>query len=173
MYNTTTFPFMEIPLQRLPNTPSQMYQRLFMGSYEPSISQEFLTKYNIKHVISLDTTGKYQRDGLASIAQMWSMPFDDKNYCINIDSLTFAVNHVRAVAAQIHQCLSQPYGNVYVHCFAGINRAAVSVAAFLILYQLTDPKQTIEWLRQSNATYRNTACLTNECFQLILIAYLK
>lgn len=155
--------FIEIPLDR----SRYSYQRLYMGSIELSTNLEFLTSHGIKHVISLDVWDHNARNKLAQFVHMWSMVFGDHVYTDPEQRKTI-VQHVKAVAAQIHRSLLDPSGSTYVHCFAGVNRAPFCVAAFLMLYQGQSVENAVYLLTTLNHSVRRVDCLPNTSFRSML-----
>lgn len=111
------------------------------------------------HIISL-----YKKNGVKNLL---TYTFPDK--FLEWDEYRYFVN----ILQEIYQNLAKTeHKNVLVHCTAGINRSAMTIAYLLKKTTTKNTNEIIKEIRKSNRDGRGVVALTNPTFETLLISYI-
>ena len=114
---------------------------LYLGDRDSSVTTHFLKYRNIELVVNCTKTEPFQKQ-LRSI-ECLRIPIDDK---LDLADSKILLRELPMVIMKIDSYLQQGR-NVLVHCFAGVQRSAATVAAYLMFKQHMTAKQAVQYIR--------------------------
>lgn len=140
---------------------NEVIPNLWLGNLKSAYSKHFLTKYNIKYIISIfenfDTKYKFN-----NITYLY-IPIKDKYiYSSNLIHLFNTTNDFIKSALDNNS-------PILVHCKRGHHRSASLVAAFLIKHKNIDYTQAITYINKLRPySFRRDTTITKELFRYYL-----
>ena len=103
-------------------------------------------------------------------------PSEYRAYVIAKDSTDIKYTQFKQIfekaALLLNRALQKKY-NVFLSCYAGINRSVTTILMYVILYTELPVRKMIEYIRNMNKQHRNLPALTNPKFQEFLFRYAK
>lgn len=116
---------------------------LFLGNMAAAYDQNFIIDNNIKLVINctrdITVPDWYGKNGVHSVR----IPLNDNDSQVDNEILQLNVNKIIEL---IHQYRLNKQ-NVFVHCFAGMQRSATIISVYLMRYYQYRPDHTIFYIR--------------------------
>lgn len=139
---------------------------LFIGSKCAVFDEHFLKTNNIKLIINVSN---YDYKNNYNILTLAVKNIPDITYDTHEENAKYAQqlkDIMRDIAHNIH--INTTIGNgVLVHCEMGMNRSALCIAIYLILYENKSAKEAILDIKMANIT-RDLDALTNPLFVKII-----
>lgn len=139
---------------------AKVIDHIFIGSLTTAKSQAWIHANKIDCVLNLSGVN------YACDVPVFVIDMIDTN--VTIDKIKEYVNKFLVGENIIDECIAQEK-NILVHCAAGINRSAATIAFYLINHGYTY-EQAFKVLSAANSQ-RSTALLTNISFRYLLCSY--
>lgn len=116
---------------------NKIMNRLYLGNFQAAKDKDFFKKKNIRAVLNCSKDIPNHFASNKNIEYM-RIPVDDslkqKDYDLMFDFMP-------VIVAFIHKHIVVQKGNILVHCYAGRQRSAISVAVYLVDKYGLDPKE--------------------------------
>ena len=115
----------------------KIMNRLYLGNFQAAKDKEFFKKKNIRAVLncSKDIPNHFHKD---KDIEYMRIPVDDslkqKDYDLMLEFMP-------VIVAFIHKHIVTQKNNILIHCYAGRQRSAISVAVYLVDKYGLDPKE--------------------------------
>jgi protein-tyrosine phosphatase len=134
------------PVKKLTDEPVEHYTQIikgvWVGNYKSAKNKDFCKKHNIKAI--LNCTPDLPNTFCAKNIEYMKIPVEDSLKDKDIQKM---VEFLPAAAEFIHKHVDVQNHNILVHCWAGRQRSAISVAAYLVKYKGMLPSQAIKFVQ--------------------------
>lgn len=139
-------------------TVAKITERVYMGSIDIALTNDFLILHNIGYVYNLSNITVSYNDTAISI---YDIPIQDK-LIYNPNEIN-EYNYVfKFYARHINSLIKSTVKNILICCYAGVNRSGTLAAYYLKLYNnVSNPIYMIKLLNKSQ---RNIDALINPIF---------
>lgn len=150
---------------------ARVHDRVYIGSHQAVKNQRFLDEHNIGFIVKCDAESQHVHP---EIPTMRIPSLHDEDYATFLESedpeliyefiekTVAVVKKIEPAAKAIHERVSRGE-NVFVHCWAGINRSALTIAWYLKKYRGMPYEDIVATLTRANAT-RNLPVLFNRTY---------
>ena len=120
---------------------NKIISRLYLVNSIAAEDAEFFKKKNIKAV--LNCTKDISNTFVKKDIEYMRIPVDDSLKEVDFEKM---YNFLPVMVEFIHKHIDLQKNNCFVHCYAGRQRSAVSVAAYLIKYHKMTPKEACKFI---------------------------
>lgn len=119
------------------NDADEVRPRVWLGNYNAARDKQFLVRNNISVVFNCSKNLEFA--DVPSVKKRYRIPIDDNLAPVEIGNLT------KWAPEALYLLLQEYYSGstILVHCAAGMQRSAATVAMFLIATEGLDPNQAI------------------------------
>lgn len=121
--------------------PTEIIPRLWLGDMDTAKDAKFFKKNNIKAVLNCtkDVPNYFASKGI----EYMRIPVDDDLSKIEIKHMK---NYIPHVISFIYKNRDIEEKNVFIHCYAGVQRSAICVVAYLIKAEGFTKKKAIKYV---------------------------
>ncbi len=145
---------------------TQIVKGLWVGNYKAAKDKDFLKKNNIKAV--LNCTTDLPNTFCNKNIEYMKIPVEDSLKDRDIQKM---VEFLPSAVEFIHKHIDVQKHNILVHCWAGRQRSAISVSAYLVKYRGMTPSQAIKFVQHQR--YEAFHGLESINFEESLVKYFK
>lgn len=121
----------------------EIIPRLWLGNKRAAVNMEWLQLNNINVVVNCTKDLPFADDTEVVRRRIYRIPIDDSLREKDIDYLTTASEEVALTLLREYKAGSR----ILVHCAAGMQRSAASVAIFLMTYNRWPAREAIEHIK--------------------------
>ncbi len=131
------------PTQIISSNADEVRPRLWLGNWNASRDSEFLTNNNINIIFNCTKNLEFKTDNVPTVLRRYRIPIDDNLEPEEIDNLSKWAPEAILLLVQEYRAGHR----ILVHCAAGMQRSAATVAMFLIATERMNPEQAIQAVR--------------------------
>ncbi len=121
----------------------EIIPRLWLGNRRAAVNMEWLQTNNINVVMNCSKDIPFADDTYVVGRRIYRIPIDDSLRDKDIDYLTTASEEVALTLLREYKSGAR----ILVHCAAGMQRSAASVAIFLMTLNHWSARKTVEYIR--------------------------
>lgn len=154
---------------------AEVHPGVYIGSHQAVKNDRFLSGHDIGYIVKCDcesrfthpTIPTYEIDGLHDEDFACYLESENPEMIYEFVEKTVAVvKKIEPAAKAIHERVSKG-DRVFVHCWAGVNRSALTIAWYLKKYRKMHYEDIVATLTRANAT-RNLPVLFNRTYLHII-----
>lgn len=144
----------------------QVYDNIFIGDVRTLDDHKFLEKNKIRLIVNA-CGGEYLTK--LNIKTIRATDFYDiADTCIRVEGIIRFTEDIVKKLEIILPIIREESGNILIHCYKGVNRSGLIIAAYLKKYYNFTAAESIQLIKSANDK-RGVPTVSNKSFRIILV----
>lgn len=124
---------------------NKIFNRIYLGNFQAAKDKDFIKDKNITAVLNCTKDIPHHFQTKENDIEYMRIPVDDSLKKVDFDKM---INFFPAAIEFIHKHSTVQKNNVFIHCYAGRQRSAICLAAFLVNKQNMNPHEACKYILQ-------------------------